>query len=98
MILPSARLGEDLSKLTSFSVPDFQKHVLRLVGCLYLHKVFSQAHRAGKSNWFGMFNLQALTGHFYKNFMFFQKLRCNTQVARVCTESVGSSPKLTSRS
>ena len=83
--------------MTSFSVPDFQKHVFRLIARSYLHSGFSQAHLARKLTWFWMFCLQALTGHFYKNFEIFRKFRDNTQVARVCIRGIGLSPKLTSR-
>ena len=92
-----ACLSEDLSKITPFSVPDFQKHVLRLLGCSHSHSAFSQAQWIRKSIWFGMFYLQALTGHFYKNFETFRKFRDNTQVTRVFTRTVVSSPQLTSR-
>ena len=88
----------ELKKIAFCNVRNFPRHNLRLVACSYLHSAFSRAHRAGKSTWFRLFYSQALVGRVCKKFTFFQKLRCNTQVTRVCTEGVGSSPKLTSRS
>ena len=97
-IWPSARLGEDLRKLMFFTVQDFLKHVLRLVGCSNLHRAFPQAHWARESTWFRAKSLQSPTGSISKNFWIFQKAHNNSPEARVCTGSAVSGPKMTSRS